>query len=53
MKIEIVVDDLSFKIDFDDSKVKMSSFDIMSLLIKSLFKRMDEVRDEGSAEDKG
>ena len=53
MKIEITVDDLSFRIDFDDSKVKMSSFDIMSLLVKSLFRRMDEVKDEGSSEDKG
>jgi len=53
MKIEIVVDDLSFRINLDDEKVKMSSFDIMSLLVKSLFRRMDEVRDEGSSEDKG
>jgi len=53
MKIEIVVDDLSFKADFMDHLVKMSSFDMMTLLIKSLFKRMDEVRDEGSSEDKG
>ena len=53
MKIEITVDDLSFRINLDDEKVKMSSFDIMSLLVKSLFRRMDEVRDEGSSEDKG
>jgi len=51
MKIEIVVDDLSFKADFYG--LEMSSFDIMSLLVKSLFRRMDEVRDEGSSEDKG
>jgi len=53
MKIDITVDDLSFRIDFDDNKVKMSSFHMMTLLVKSLFRRMDEVRDEGSAEDKG
>jgi len=53
MKIDITVDDLSFKADFVDGLVEMSPFDIMSLLIKCLFRRMDEVRDEGSAEDKG